>query len=481
MRIFKVALLLLVVLITLLVLPIVALGTYYVFTPAALSSEAASLDARAKLLPKITENGYRLYGILAPADIAPEQYGKCRFNAYEQQRTENNSAIKTIPPKTDEAAYKTYLDQYNKRSALLMASCLRGGIAITLPKTEAQARIRVGTTPQQWALLAAATPDEVLIKRAETIWADGPRRLGAAADSPTAELLPLIQMERWRIAQARQKWQMGARADALKDWDRSVADWMKSADYTLVDAMVSAALFTQIQLAMQDSFARTNRVDDALAQTAIAALARVDALPVAIGESLLSEWQLGAGLARSMTTELMQPWKSNVKLPAPFAKVVEYWTRYTYDLNDTLNHMARHFAADKASTEAAARGERLADPLPPTACQSKGEWALACIVVSRNIGGRMFVAMGSPTYSHYGVRIADVRNLAAATRLTVEARRRALVGNALAQFVASAPDGMRDVFTHKAFAYDASKRQLRIELRGKNTVLGEPGPYFLTL
>lgn len=481
MRIVKVILMSLIGLIALLAAPIVALGTYYVFTPVALSSEATSLDARAKQLSEITENGYRLYGLLAPADIAPEQYGKCRFNVNEQQRAENKSASITIPPMTDDAAYKAHSDRYNQRTAALAASCLRGGIAVKLPKMDAEARIRVGTTPKQWALLAAATPDALLVRRAEAIWADGPRRLGVAVDSPIAEFSPLMQIERWHITQARQKWQAGARADAPKDWDRSVTNWIKSADDTLVDAMVSATMLAQIQLAMQDAFARTDRIDDASAQAAIATLGRLEVLPVAIGESLLAEWQMQANIARTMTADLAQPWVASTNRSVPFAKAVDYWTRFTYDLNDTLNHMARHLAAAKASTEATARGERPADAVPATACQSKVGWELVCMVLSRNLGGRTLVVIGAPAYSQNGVRIADVRNLAAATRLTVEARRRALVGEALAQFITNAPDGMRDVFTRRPFTYDASNRQLRIELREKSTVLGDSGLYFLTL
>lgn len=84
-------------------------------------------------------------------------------------------------------------------------------------------------------------------------------------------------------------------------------------------------------------------------------------------------------------------------------------------------------------------------------------------------------------YPPYGTRVADLRNLAAATRLTIEARRRGLSGDALAAFVANAPADMRDVFTGKPFEYDAAKKELRPVLREKNTVLGEKGPYALPL
>ena len=89
--------------------------------------------------------------------------------------------------------------------------------------------------------------------------------------------------------------------------------------------------------------------------------------------------------------------------------------------------------------------------------------------------------VAQPSYRSYGVRVADLRNLAAATRLAIEARRKGLKdGEVLARFVAEAPDNMRDVFTQQPFAYDATKRRLSIELREKSTVLGE-GSYRLPL
>jgi esterase/lipase superfamily enzyme len=89
--------------------------------------------------------------------------------------------------------------------------------------------------------------------------------------------------------------------------------------------------------------------------------------------------------------------------------------------------------------------------------------------------------IGLPDYHSYGTRIADLRNLAAATRLTVEARRQGLSGEALARFIAQAPEDMRDVFSRQAFAYNPQSRELTIVLREKSPVLGDPGEYRLPL
>ena len=67
------------------------------------------------------------------------------------------------------------------------------------------------------------------------------------------------------------------------------------------------------------------------------------------------------------------------------------------------------------------------------------------------------------------------------TRLTIEARRRAISGEALVSFIANAPPGMRDVFTDKPFVYDAALKHMQIELRTKSSVLGDKGMYQLML
>ncbi len=91
----------------------------------------------------------------------------------------------------------------------------------------------------------------------------------------------------------------------------------------------------------------------------------------------------------------------------------------------------------------------------------------------------------SPTYTSYGTsygtRVADLRNLAAATRLTIEVRRQGLSGEALAHFVAHTPDNMRDVFTRQPFAYNLQTRELTIVLREKSPVLGDAGEYRLPI
>lgn len=124
--------------------------------------------------------------------------------------------------------------------------------------------------------------------------------------------------------------------------------------------------------------------------------------------------------------------------------------------------------------EAAHTGE----PNQASLCQGNLQWL--CLPFVRNPFG-MWVNEPDFFDIRQGTHIADLRNLAAATRLTIEARRQGLRGDALARFVASAPEGMRDLFTQQAFAYNIQTRELTIVLREKSPVLGEPGAYRLPL
>ena len=50
---------------------IIGLQIYYQLTPTALSPDAVRLNERAAMLPTLTENGHRLYGIVARNNVDP--------------------------------------------------------------------------------------------------------------------------------------------------------------------------------------------------------------------------------------------------------------------------------------------------------------------------------------------------------------------------------------------------------------------------
>jgi len=455
---------------------ILGLQVFYMLSPVALSPETVALNERAAKLPVFTENGYRVYGLLAPKDVDPVRYGHCLVDVHNSQREERKTLYVASPTVQDKAAYEAHWKSFNDRTGVAEAACLQGGTRISLPKELAERHIKPGITTAQWKALAAVAPDPLIVARAEAVWAGEARRLGVDIDSPIAEFQNLIKLERWRTARSIQAWDSKDRAQAVASWSRSINDWVKSADDSLIDAMVSTAALSQIMIAMQDAVARSERIDDATAEAALAALAAIETMPKAITDSMLTEWLLTSGIMKSLPEM-----KSPFYVPGQgesgfFMRTMERGATLTFDINDTLNRLATTNLKIQRTVMSAARGE----PETPIewegmtmACGSLGDWEFFCLPFVRNPVGRIFVAISVPMYRDYGVRIADLRNLAAATRLTINARRRSHSGDALAQFVTSVSPDMRDVFSKRPFAYDASTKRLRIELRQRSTVLGE--------
>lgn len=476
MHILKKILLWLVGLVAAVVVAIVGLQVFYMLSPVALSLESVALNERAAKLPVVTENGYRAYGLLAPKDMDPVGYGRCLVDAQNAQREERQALYKTSPAARDKAAYEAHWKAFNDRTGVAESACLQGGTRVSLPKALADMHIKPGITAAQWQALAAVTPDPLIVARAEAVGAGEARRLGADVDSPLAEFQNLIKLERWRTARSIQAWDSQDRAQAVASWSRSINDWVKSADDSLIDAMVSTAALSQIMIAMQDAAARSERIDDATAEAALAALAPIETMPKAIADSMLTEWLLTSRMMKSLPEAKSLFYVPDQGEPGFFVRTMQFGAALTFDVNDTLNRLAVANLQTQRTVVSAARGEPEA-PIEweemTEACGSLGDWEFSCLPFARNPVGRILVTISLPMYRDYGVRIADLRNLAAATRLTINARRRGLSGEALARFVAGASPDMRDVFSKQAFAYDASTKRLRIELRQRSTVLGE--------
>lgn len=453
---------------------IVSLQLYYWLCPAALSANVLNLNQRAAALPTKTDNGYRLHGLLAPANLDPLPYGRCPIDAYDTHQREVKAGGTPGPGADDKTAYDAYWAKYSARLEALSRDCQQGGAPLKLPQTLLDNRIQPGVTAEQWQAVASVVPDPVIVSRAETVWAGGPRRLGATFDAPLPGNYPaLMQIERWRTARAVQGWRAGERAQAVATWKQSIADWEKSAHDTLIDAMISVAATTQVLLAMQDSAAHAERIDDVVAAAMLAVLEPVEAMPNAIGDSMLAEWQTRSALFRSMPAS---PSQVGLQATGMLGNVLDRLGAYLFDANDTLNRAARSDLWSTNAVMVAASGHK-----PPEApqdlyeigCPALGDWWAICLPFMRNPLGSTLVAIAVPMYADYGVRVADLRNLAAATRLTVEARRRGVSEAELASFIANAPAGMRDAFSGQPFAYDVGLKQLRVELRAHSTVLGK--------
>ena len=480
MRILKTILLRLFALIVSIGLLIAGVQTYYHFTPTALSPLVAEINARAALLPTLTENGFRLSGLLSSKSGDPVEHGRCLKRANDAQRREREQPTAPRPPWPDDAkAFKQYWEADAVRGEALIAPCFTANDRLTLPKTLTDVPIRLGADATVWQTLAAVELDPVLVSRAETVWANGPRRLGGEIQDALPPISPLLSIERWRIARAVQQWHAGERAAATAAWQRSTADWMNSADDTLVDAMLSIVVVQQVLIAMQQSAANADRLDDMTANSMAMAMQPIKHFPEAISTALLAEWQQVSAMIKQLDLGSSAITSGGLLPSNPIADAL---SRVTFERNDTLNRLASTHLKYQAEVLSAARGQTVATTdverdvaADAFGCTALGDWAPVCMPFLRNSTGRILVAIGGPQYGAYGVRGADLRNLAAATRLTIEARRRALFGDALVRFIANAPEDMRDVFSGNAFVYDVASKCLRIELREKSTILGEKG------
>ena len=176
MKIVKIILLSLLAIPLVLVAVLVAMQTYYHVTPVALSDEALELNARAAKLPTLTENGFRLYGLLAPREQDAVVFGKCLFDAQEQHRRKVGDAGVKVPSYEDKLAWEAYEKTLVARYKLFDDACLKGGTRLTLPTTLTDVRVNLATTEGQWQLIAAAMPDEIVKTRADAVRGGSGRR-----------------------------------------------------------------------------------------------------------------------------------------------------------------------------------------------------------------------------------------------------------------------------------------------------------------
>ena len=197
------------------------------------------------------------------------------------------------------------------------------------------------------------------------------------------------------------------------------------------------------------------------------ALASLEQMPERAAESMLGEWQLHHSVIATMGSVPRSPFSFDGQdhLQNMFARFGPVF----YDQQDTLNAFARNDRWLEHAFVAAAR----AQPLPTAMETIDTPSSFLLLPFSRNPVGRLLAAISAPMYGDYGTRVADLRNLAAATRLTVAARADAVPKSGFAAFIAAAAPDQRDVFTGRPFAFDAVTGRLQVQLRVPSTVLGE--------
>ncbi|MGL4232570.1 MAG: hypothetical protein ACRCWJ_14500 [Casimicrobium sp.] len=444
-----------------LLLTVVALQVYYRLTPVELSDEAKALLEETKHMAQLTENGYRLLGLRAPKVLSPVDYARCIESIeIERARAMMSGALKG---KEEWSAEK--VAEVGKPFEARLDACRNGEPLLrTEPARQSATRISPGvnlaTVPQR-----AITDDERLIEaRFLEVMAGGARGNNPDSLATLPSFSDVLAIEQERVLEGWRRWNAAERDAATADMASRIARWAEFANGTLIESMIAAAAISRQIVALQSVIASEPSLENALARSTSNALAPAEKLPKHIGNAIAAEIQFG----RVMLAQIERGEPHAVEHLGAF----EPFVRFGFDRNDTLNHMASGYSRARLKVLADARAKASVEQgheVPGCAAH----FMMWCIVFERNPTGRVLSWIATPQYDRYAVRAHDVRTLAAATRLTIEARARGLQGEALAKFVASAPADMRDVVTGEAFAYDAASKKLTVKLQTKSTVLGE--------
>lgn len=321
--------------------------------------------------------------------------------------------------------------------------------------------------------------EPLLLERFDHALTHGPRTFKITTLSDLVvfgDALPnLIAINQSQAAIARRTWLNGGQQVAITRLKQLTNSWSSYAPDSLIAAMVATRAQKDILLSIHSltqvkDHGATNEEWSGLIEATLS----VDSMVHQLGKAIENEWLLGSAMYQDIQRDMShQPWHPKHLL-----------YRAAYDPEDSMNRhatMLLHASAD------AQRGAQGMEPLKRPAERCSGfplagsPSSVVCRLLGRNSLGIMLIEIGLPDYHAYGTRVADLRNLAAATRLTIEARRRGLSGEALARFVAQSPEDMRDVFTRQPFAYNLQTRELTIVLREKSSVLGDAGEYRLPL
>lgn len=441
---------------------------FYWLVPVKPSQAALRLQEVAARRPAWTENGFRLAGLLAPAGEDPVAFGRCLYPDAEKQAEMPTPDPKHSPSSREE----------NEARRL---ECLKGQPALALSPNITNAKAGPLWTLQDWVTLGEQVPTPELLERARDVWAAGPRGLGIDLWSPTPDRRTLSKLSQWRVAQGVRLWQSGSHDAALESWKNTGQHALWATEGPFFETMLSVDALSQMLLGMQMAAQSSAQADEPQARELLKISAMADQMPDQALAAMISEWQMGERNFRSvhqgLTAKLPEHGTAEQSvLGASFEMIRDI----TFDPVDTVNQFTAYFEQQQDRLAHHANGQAAAGLSSNAPCVWMGDWNLLCRTYQRNPAGRVLTSVAVADYAAYGTRIADLRNLAAATRLTIEARRQSLQGEALARFVAAAPENMRDIFSKAPFAYDPSQRQLTIQLREKSTVLGE-GSYTLPL
>jgi hypothetical protein len=149
-------------------------------------------------------------------------------------------------------------------------------------------------------------------------------------------------------------------------------------------------------------------------------LSIADEVPLALQKSMLSEWQGTEVSLKGLSGTMQPPSSSNIDSMG-FA-LTGLIVKAAYDPSDSINRQAVNFKCQRKNVLLATQGEVQNEERPSAPCAWAKVAAPLCFAYMRNPFGTRL--QGSPPeYLAYGTRVADMRILAAATRIAIEAKR----------------------------------------------------------
>lgn len=444
-----------------------ALHTYYHFTPVELSAEARSLDERAAALPRDTDNGLRLVGLLAPVEADPVSFGRCVLEA------ERDFWSDVEKHSSQSADTKALLESMQETTSARKKQCAGTGNQLQAPDSKALPQLRLHSSAEDWSSWADLKAPPVLWTRHEQVMGTAPRYLTPNLYMSGLENYgTLTTLHRIQMAQAVEQWRKGQTDAALDAWETSVRQWSRIAPESLISSMLAVAAISQTLVSMHAAWEAPSSPTDPAAWNRVQAITHIaDSLPGALEASVVTEWALTSYVLRHSIPSSGEP---GSKL------LLQNWL---YDLNHTVNLFAKNASARKSLLRLTAEGKAVTWEVDKGSCSAPNAWLAHPLrqIVGRNPMGQILSSVGTKFYESYGTPVADLLNFAAATRLVAESKKQSISSAALPAWLERASADQRDIYTGRPFSFDPVGPALRVTLKQRNPVLGDAGEYRLPL
>ncbi len=449
---------------------------YFIATPEAPTPERLALDERVQAGNVDSDGGLLLMGFLAPADMDPVAYGRCLLEVARSTRHEDGTSLFYNEGEEVDPATEARASVLNQQREERKTACAGGKALLTTLHQSEQIRPKPGWTSSQWAQAAKMSIDAKLDQRFDTAL-DSPSRSirSENVSDPLPHFSSLIAVNRSKVARLRATWRDGNRQAAESDWLHLIEAWPSFASQNLISAMIATAAQTDHLLAVHSLSREQDSSASASDWAALVELTRpadnmVDAVVPALENERLFYLPIQSDLLSSMSSD--SSWR-------------RAWRKAVFDESATSNMHADMVMRGARNARLAAKGIKVAaqqqaekHSCPGFPVISRQNMSL-CGALGRNGIGTALMTVAELDYARFGTRIADLRNLAAATRLTLEARRQGIApGKVSADWVRNAPADMRDVFTGEPFEYNPERKVIRVLLRERSTVLGDAGTHY---